>query len=169
MDIQNEFQKQNMKAKKLPEIKPGYTVRVHQKIKESGKERIQVYEGLTIAASGTKFRPMITVRRVVGGIGVERIFRLNAPNIVKIEVTKKEKVRRAKLYYIRRRQQKMKAREDKEGLKKVQEELENIQEKRGLKKKREKKIKKEEKPKSKQEKEAENLKREKKKEVAKEK
>lgn len=128
MDILNEFQKENMRKERLPEIKPGYTIRVHQKIKEGDRERIQSYEGLVISASGNKFRRVLNVRRVVDGVGIERIFRINAPNIVKIDITRKDKVRRAKLYYISRKEQKVKAREDKEGLKKVQEEIKRIQE-----------------------------------------
>jgi large subunit ribosomal protein L19 len=86
----------------LPEIKPGYTVRVHQKIKEGEKERVQVYEGLVIAIShGHGHSKTITVRKIVEGIGVEKIFSLSSPNVVKIEVVRIGKVRRAKLYYMR--------------------------------------------------------------------
>lgn len=88
--------------KDLPEIKPGYTVVVHQKIKEGDKERIQSFEGLVIAQKhGSGINATITVRKISGGIGIERIFPLHAPTIQKIEVTKKSKVRRAKLYYLR--------------------------------------------------------------------
>jgi len=92
---------QNLK-KNLPEIKPGYTVVVHQKIKEGEKTRIQPFEGLVIAAKhGNGINGTITVRKIIGGIAVERIFPLHTPTIDKIEVTRKSKVRRAKLYYLR--------------------------------------------------------------------
>ena len=84
------------------EIRPGNTVLVYQKIKEGEKERIQVFEGLVIARNhGQGINSTITVRKVVSGIGVEKIFPLHSPTIEKIEVTKREKVRRAKLYYLR--------------------------------------------------------------------
>lgn len=86
----------------LPEIRPGDTVRVHQRIKEGDKERVSVFEGLVIARKhGNGIRAMITVRKVVDGIGVERIFPIHSPAVEKIEVLKSSKVRRAKLYYIR--------------------------------------------------------------------
>ncbi len=88
--------------KNLPEIRPGYTVKVYQKIKEGDKQRIQVYEGLVIAVNhGHGASKTITVRKIVTGIGVEKIFPVNSPNIEKIEVIKIGKVRRAKLYYMR--------------------------------------------------------------------
>lgn len=96
-----QFDKKQLK-KDLPEIKPGYTVKVHQKIKEGEKERVQVYEGLVIAIShGHGPNKTITVRKMVEGIGVEKIFPLHSPNIVKIEVVRIGKVRRAKLFYMR--------------------------------------------------------------------
>lgn len=86
----------------LPEIRPGYTIRVHQKIKEGDKQRIQVFEGLVIARKhGKGINSTITVRKISQGIGVERIFPVHAPFIEKIEVVRKHKVRRSKLYYIR--------------------------------------------------------------------
>ena len=88
--------------KKLPEIRPGYTIRVHQKIKEADKERIQVFEGIVIARKhGKGISATITVRKVVDGVGVEIIFPIHSPVISKIEVVKSGKVRRAKLYYLR--------------------------------------------------------------------
>ena len=88
--------------KNLPELKPGYTVVVHQKIKEGGKERVQPFEGLILATKhGSGINATITVRKISGGVAVERIFPIHAPTIEKIEVTKKSKVRRAKLYYLR--------------------------------------------------------------------
>ncbi|MBI2625919.1 50S ribosomal protein L19 [Candidatus Parcubacteria bacterium] len=88
----------------LPDLKPGDTVRVWQKIKEGDKERLQAFEGVLIArhrksgASAT-----FTVRRIISGIGVERVFPLHSPAIDKIEVVKRAKVRRAKLTYLRLR------------------------------------------------------------------
>lgn len=83
-------------------LKSGYTVRVHQKIREGDKERIQVFEGIIIKInSGSGVNKTITVRKVIDGIGVEKIFPLESPNIAKLEITKKSKVRRAKLYYLR--------------------------------------------------------------------
>lgn len=90
--------------KRVPEIKTGYTVRVHQKITEGTKERIQVFEGLVIKVGhGADTEKTITIRKIVQGIGVEKIFPINSPNITKIDVKKKAKVRRSKLYYMRDR------------------------------------------------------------------
>ena len=86
----------------LPEIRSGYTIRVHQKLKEGDKERIQVFEGLVIAVKhGKGIQSTMSVRRVISGIGVEKVFPIHSPNIEKIEVVKIGKVRRAKLYYLR--------------------------------------------------------------------
>lgn len=101
MDKIQKFTKKHLKTD-LPEIRPGYTVKVYQKIKEGDKQRIQIFEGLVIAKKhGSGINATITVRRVSQSIGVERIFPIHAPFIEKIEVVKKHKVRRAKLYYIR--------------------------------------------------------------------
>jgi len=94
--IQEQFKKD------LPEIRPGYNVIVYQKIKEGDKERIQPFEGLVIARKhGSGINATLTVRKITGGIAIERIFPIHSPTIEKIEVTKKSKVRRAKLYYLR--------------------------------------------------------------------
>jgi len=94
------FNKEQMKN--LPEIRPGDTIKVHQKIKEGEKERIQIFEGVVIARKHGKGIPgTITVRKVVDGVGVERIFPMHSPSLSKIEVVKHGKVRRAKLYYLR--------------------------------------------------------------------
>jgi large subunit ribosomal protein L19 len=94
------FNKEQLKD--LPELKPGDTIKVHQKIKEGDKERIQIFEGLIIAKKhGKGISSTITVRKVVDGVGVERIFPTNSPSIDKIEVVRHGKVRRAKLYYLR--------------------------------------------------------------------
>jgi len=89
--------------KELPDIRPGDEVRISQKIKEGGKEKIQEFEGLVIARKhGREVGSTITVRREISGIGVEKIFPLHLPTIEKIEILKRGKVRRAKLYYLRK-------------------------------------------------------------------
>jgi large subunit ribosomal protein L19 len=89
-------------GKTFPDIKPGVTLRVHQKIKEEDKTRTQVFEGIVIARKhGSEPGATITVRKVIGGIGVEKTFPLYLPTIEKFEVVKASKVRRAKLYYLR--------------------------------------------------------------------
>ena len=89
-------------GKTFPDIKPGVTLRVHQKIKEGDKTRTQVFEGIVIARKhGSEPGATITVRKVIGGIGVEKTFPLYLPTIEKFEVVKASKVRRAKLYYLR--------------------------------------------------------------------
>lgn len=86
----------------LPDVRPGDTVRVVQKIKEGDKERLSPFEGLVIARKhGGGVNATFTVRKVIEGIGVERIFPIHSPNTKKIEVLRHSKVRRAKLYYIR--------------------------------------------------------------------
>src|SRR5947209_18583644 len=87
----------------LPDFQVGDTVDVHQRILEGQKERIQVYSGTVIARRGEGVREMFTVRRIVQGEGVERIFPLNSPKIAKIEVKRSGGVRRAKLFYLRDR------------------------------------------------------------------
>ncbi|TSC79674.1 MAG: large subunit ribosomal protein L19 [Candidatus Peregrinibacteria bacterium Gr01-1014_25] len=89
----------------LPELKPGYTVRVHERIQEGGKERIQVFEGLIIGThkGHVPTDRSFTVRRVISGIGVEKVFAVHSPLIAKVEVKKVARVRRAKLNFLRRR------------------------------------------------------------------
>jgi large subunit ribosomal protein L19 len=90
--------------KTLPDFKPGYTVKVHQRIKEGSKERVQIFEGLVIARKGgTGANATFTVRKIASGVGVERIYPIHSPNIVKLEVVKSPEVRQAKLYYVRER------------------------------------------------------------------
>tara|TARA_B100000508_G_C11402980_1_gene249310 strand:+ start:221 stop:805 length:585 start_codon:yes stop_codon:yes gene_type:complete len=92
----------NMEDRKGLGIKAGDTVRVHQKIQDKGKTRIQVFEGLVLARKhGNEPGATFTVRKVASGVGVEKIFPLYSPNIDKIEIVKRAKVRRSKLYYIR--------------------------------------------------------------------
>jgi large subunit ribosomal protein L19 len=100
------IQKYNSKksAKIAPDIKPGMTVKVYQRIKEGDKSRVQVFEGIVIARKhGSGPGSTITVRKIASGVGVERIFPLHSPNIEKFEIIKTSKVRRAKLYYLRRK------------------------------------------------------------------
>ena len=87
--------------KEIPAFQPGDTVRVHVKVREGDKERIQVFQGVVIARRGGGTREMFTVRKVSGGVGVERMFPLYSPSIDKIEVERYGRVRRAKLYYLR--------------------------------------------------------------------
>jgi large subunit ribosomal protein L19 len=95
------IEQQQMK-KGLPEFRPGDTLRVHVKIKEGDKERIQVFEGTVIRQRRGGSRSTFTVRKVSFGQGVERIFPLHSPMLDKIEVVRSARVRRAKLYYLRK-------------------------------------------------------------------
>jgi large subunit ribosomal protein L19 len=98
------FTSANVDARKSLDLRSGDTVRVHQKIQEKGKTRLQVFEGLVIARKhGTEQGATFTVRRNQGGYGVEKIFPLYAPMIDKIEIVKRSQVRRAKLYHVRRK------------------------------------------------------------------
>ena len=92
-----------LQKKESHQMDIGSTVRVHVRIKEGDKERIQIYEGVVIRKKGTRNRKTFTVRKVSYGIGVERIFPLNSPFIEKVETIREGKVRRAKLYYLRAR------------------------------------------------------------------
>lgn len=94
---------QEQLKKDLPLFGPGDTVRVHLKVVEGERERIQVFEGVVIACANGGLRETFTVRKISGGIGVERIFPLHSPMIAKIEVVRRGRVRRAKLYYLRKR------------------------------------------------------------------
>ncbi len=86
-----------------PEFEIGDMVDVHSKILEGDKERIQIFSGVVIARNGSGTREMFTVRRIIGGQGVERKFPLHSPRVAKIEVKRSGQVRRAKLYYLRER------------------------------------------------------------------
>ena len=87
--------------KDIPSFKAGDTVSVYYKIKEGEKERIQIFEGIVISRKGSSIRETFTVRKISYGIGTERIFPIHSKQIDKIEVIRKGRVRRAKLYYIR--------------------------------------------------------------------
>lgn len=92
-------------VKTLPEFRVGHSVKVHQKIREGGKERVQIFEGLVIARKGgTGVNASFMVRKISHGVGVERIYPLHSPNIVKLEVVKSPEVRQSKIYYVRDRQ-----------------------------------------------------------------
>lgn len=99
--IQKIRQEQAVAPDKHPDFAIGDTIRVHYKIKEGDKERIQIFSGNVIARKGSGVGENITVRRVSYGEGVERVFPLSSPNIDKIEIERHGKVRRAKLYYLR--------------------------------------------------------------------
>lgn len=92
---------QDCKKSELPKIWPGDTVRAHVKVREAGKERIQLYEGIVIAVKNGGIAETITVRKISNGVGVERTFPLHSPNVAKFEVLRRGRVRRAKLYYLR--------------------------------------------------------------------
>jgi len=96
--VENEF----AVKKDFPEFKAGDTVTVHYKIKEGSKERIQNYRGVVLQRSGTAHNETFTVRKISGGIGVERIFPVNSPFIEEIEVNKHGRVRRARIFYLRK-------------------------------------------------------------------
>ena len=102
MDLVKILSEQYMK-KELPEMNVGDTVRVHVKIKEGSRERIQVFEGTIIAKKHGGIEETVTVRRVSYGIGVEKVFPVHSPSIDHFEVVRNGKVRRAKLYYLRGR------------------------------------------------------------------
>ena len=102
MDLVKALSSQYMKAE-LPDMRVGDTVRVHVRIKEGSRERIQVFEGVIIARKGGGIAETITVRRISYGVGCEKVFPLHAPNVAMIETVRKGKVRRAKLYYLRSR------------------------------------------------------------------
>ncbi|MDR2006482.1 MAG: 50S ribosomal protein L19 [Acidaminococcales bacterium] len=101
MNIIEILEKEQLKSS-VPSFQPGDTVRVHVKVVEGNRERIQAFEGVVIARSGGAVRETFAVRRVSYGVGVERIFPLHSPKIDKIEVVRRGVVRRAKLYYLRK-------------------------------------------------------------------
>ena len=102
MDLIKELNKERLAAEVTP-VKVGDTVRVHVKVKEGSRERIQVFEGTVIAKKHGGITETITVRRISYGVGVEKVFPVHSPSIDKIEVVRNGAVRRAKLYYLRGR------------------------------------------------------------------
>ena len=102
MDMIQAFVNEQMKPE-LPKFEIGDTVRVHNKIKEGEKERIQLFEGTVIAKRNGGISETFTVRRIAYGVGVEKTFPIHSPNVVKVDVIRVGKVRRAKLYYLRDR------------------------------------------------------------------
>lgn len=94
------IEREQLRAK-LPAFSPGDTVRVHLKVVEGGRERVQAFEGIVIGRKSGGLRETFTVRRISHGVGVERTFPLHSPRIERIDVVRKGKVRRAKLYYLR--------------------------------------------------------------------
>jgi LSU ribosomal protein L19P len=102
MDIIRAIEQENMK-KDLPNLKIGDYVRVNVKVKEGNRERIQSFEGTIIAMRGGGIRKTVTVRRVSYGIGVERVFPVHSPKVDSFEILRRGKVRRAKLYYLRKK------------------------------------------------------------------
>ena len=102
MSLINEIENKYLKTD-IPDFSSGDTVKVNVRVTEGSRERIQVFEGIVIAINGEAINKSITVRKVSFGIGVERIFPVHAPIVSSIEVVKKGKVRRSKLYYLRER------------------------------------------------------------------
>ena len=102
MSLINEIENKYLKTD-IPDFSSGDTVKVNVRVTEGSRERIQVFEGIVIAINGDAINKTITVRKVSFGIGVERIFPVHAPIVSSIEVVKKGKVRRSKLYYLRER------------------------------------------------------------------
>ncbi len=100
--IIDEIEKEQLKEQ-APEFNVGDTVRVHAKIREGEKERIQVFEGTVIKKQNGSIRQTFTVRKTSGGVGVEKTWPMHSPNVEKVEVVRHGKVRRAKLYYLRDR------------------------------------------------------------------
>jgi large subunit ribosomal protein L19 len=101
MDLVKFVEEQAVVKKEVPAFKAGDTISVHYKIREGNKERIQIYQGVVIQRNGVGATETFTVRKMSNGVGVERIFPVNSPNIDKIEVNSYGKVRRAKLFYLR--------------------------------------------------------------------
>ncbi len=100
MDILQEVEREQTRSD-IPDLSPGDTVRVLVRIREGNRERLQPFEGVCIARKGGGIRETFTVRKISGGVGVERIFPLHSPMITEIKIIRRGKVRRAKLYYLR--------------------------------------------------------------------
>ena len=102
MNLIQEIENNQLKSD-LPDIKAGDTVKVNVKVSEGNRERIQTYEGVVISLKGVSVNKTITVRKLSFGVGVERIFPFNSPFLTKIEVNKRGKVRRSRIFYLRER------------------------------------------------------------------
>ncbi len=100
MDLIKAFTNEQLKTE-VPEVNIGDTVRIHNKIVEGTRERIQMFEGTVIAKNGGGISETFTVRRISYGCGVEKVFPIHSPNVVKVDIIRYGKVRRAKLYYLR--------------------------------------------------------------------
>ena len=101
MDLVKFVEEQVIAKNEFPSFKSGDTVSVHYKIREGNKERVQIYQGVVIQRNSAGANETFTVRKMSNGVGVERIFPINSPNIDKVEVNSHGKVRRAKLFYLR--------------------------------------------------------------------
>ena len=102
MNLIEAFTNEQLKSE-LPLVRIGDTIRVHNKIKEGARERIQMFEGTVISKHGGGISETFTVRRISYGVGVEKTFPIHSPNVVKVDIIRVGKVRRAKLYYLRDR------------------------------------------------------------------
>ena len=101
MNVIETIEREGLKEK-VPDFRPGDTVRVSVRVREGDKERLQAFEGVCIARRGGGMAESFTVRKVSGGIGVERVFPLHSPLVAQIDVVRRGRVRRAKLYYLRK-------------------------------------------------------------------
>ena len=102
MDLIQAFTNEQIKET-VPQFKIGDTVRVHNRIKEGNRERIQMFDGIVIAKNGGGISETFTVRKISYGVGVEKTFPIHSPNVEKVDVVRRGKIRRAKLYYLRGR------------------------------------------------------------------
>lgn len=102
MDLVRAIEKEH-ERKDFPDFTPGDTIKVHTKVVEGQKERIQVFEGTVLQIRGSGLGKTFTVRKVSGGVGIERIFPYHSPGVAKVEVVRKGKARRAKLFYLRKK------------------------------------------------------------------
>jgi len=102
MDIISKIEKEQMKSE-VTDFRVGDTVKVHNRVIEGGKERIQMFQGIVLAIGGTGINKAFTVRKISYSVGVERVYPLHSPRIAKVEVISRGKVRRAKLHYLRDR------------------------------------------------------------------
>jgi len=100
MDVLQQIEKEQLRSD-VPDVRPGDTVRVMVRVTEGARERVQPFEGVCIARKGGGLRETFTVRKVSGGVGVERIFPMHSPTIAEMKILRRGKVRRAKLYYLR--------------------------------------------------------------------